>query len=283
MADLWDRLRLRVVPALLTAFGVMLLTAGLLSYADRTTAGPLPSDTPGPVSLVPSPSGSSIALGSASPSDLAVGDRERLTQRVRLRPRHAEPDPRPDGQARACAGDPDHRAGDGHRSAHRRRPEWLPVVQRRDVLQGAGSARREAGDLPLRPRPDRDVPAVASMRRRSRTARRCWACWCRSTRATPSSTCTRSPASSATRRSLDQAFNTTRDRLWLQTSEGPNSTYPKLMLIADPVSTGSAAYDESHPKAHPHRVRVSGPARLDPVDPPQEDGRGRRDAHDDHA
>ena len=66
MSDLWDRLRLRVVPALLTAFGVMLVTAGLLSYADPTTAGPVPSETP-VVETLP-PDATDVAIASATPS-----------------------------------------------------------------------------------------------------------------------------------------------------------------------------------------------------------------------
>src|SRR6476620_11206488 len=66
MSDLWDRLRTRVVPALLTAFGVMLLTGGLLSYADPTTAGPEPSETP-VVETLP-PDATAVAIASPSPS-----------------------------------------------------------------------------------------------------------------------------------------------------------------------------------------------------------------------
>ena len=52
-------------------------------------------------------------------------------------------------------------------------------------------------------------------------------------------------------RSLDQALNARSDQLWLQTSEGPNSSYPKLMVVAKPLSTGPASYGDSHPKARP--------------------------------
>jgi hypothetical protein len=41
------------------------------------------------------------------------------------------------------------------------------------------------------------------------------------------------------------------ERLWLQTSEGPNYTYPKLIVEAHRVSTGSTTYSISHPRAHP--------------------------------
>ena len=52
--------RTRLLPALLTALGVVLLTAGLLSYADPTTAGavvePSPTSVELPPSTAPSPS-----------------------------------------------------------------------------------------------------------------------------------------------------------------------------------------------------------------------------------
>jgi hypothetical protein len=40
-----DLIRARVLPALLTAAGVTLVVAGLLSYTDPAEAGPLPSPT----------------------------------------------------------------------------------------------------------------------------------------------------------------------------------------------------------------------------------------------
>ncbi len=46
--------RTRLLPALLTALGVVLLTAGLLSYADPTTAGTFVEESPTSVELSPS-------------------------------------------------------------------------------------------------------------------------------------------------------------------------------------------------------------------------------------
>ena len=50
--------RTRLLPALLTALGVLLITAGLLSYADPTTAGTVAEATPSAVDLSPAPSAS---------------------------------------------------------------------------------------------------------------------------------------------------------------------------------------------------------------------------------
>jgi hypothetical protein len=43
------------------------------------------------------------------------------------------------------------------------------------------------------------------------------------------------------------------DKLWLQTSTGPNYTYPKLFVKADWVATTSVSYADAHPKPHPYK------------------------------
>jgi hypothetical protein len=43
----------------------------------------------------------------------------------------------------------------------------------------------------------------------------------------------------------------TRERLWLQTSTGPNTTYPKLIVEAARFSTVRTTYAASHPTPHP--------------------------------
>jgi hypothetical protein len=45
----------------------------------------------------------------------------------------------------------------------------------------------------------------------------------------------------------------TSERLWLQTSEGPNHTYPKLIVVAERVGSSSVSYAAAHPNAHPKR------------------------------
>jgi len=59
MSPLLDNIRTRVLPALLTALGVVLITAGLLSYADPTTAGTTVEESPVVEVLTPSPAPSS--------------------------------------------------------------------------------------------------------------------------------------------------------------------------------------------------------------------------------
>jgi hypothetical protein len=51
--------------------------------------------------------------------------------------------------------------------------------------------------------------------------------------------------------SLQSAFNTKTERLFLQTSEGPNGTIPKLQVVADFLSAEPTDPAAAHPKPHP--------------------------------
>jgi Sortase domain len=52
-------------------------------------------------------------------------------------------------------------------------------------------------------------------------------------------------------RSLTDAINATAQELWLQTSEGPSGAYPKVQLVARPLSRGPASYADAHPVPRP--------------------------------
>jgi len=52
-------------------------------------------------------------------------------------------------------------------------------------------------------------------------------------------------------RNLNDAINTNFERLFLQTSEGPNGTVPKLQVVADYLSSEPTDPAAAHPKAHP--------------------------------
>jgi hypothetical protein len=53
--------------------------------------------------------------------------------------------------------------------------------------------------------------------------------------------------------SIQSAFGVTSERLWIQTSEGPTASYPKLIVVAKRVSSVSATYSSSHPTPRPYR------------------------------
>lgn len=54
---------------------------------------------------------------------------------------------------------------------------------------------------------------------------------------------------------LNEAFSTTTERLFLQTSEGPHGTVPKLQVVADYVSSDRADPKAAHPDEHPRVCR----------------------------
>jgi hypothetical protein len=54
-------------------------------------------------------------------------------------------------------------------------------------------------------------------------------------------------------RDLNAAYADTVGRLWLQTSEGPNDSYPKLQIVADFLSSERANPIAAHPPAQPRQ------------------------------
>lgn len=54
---------------------------------------------------------------------------------------------------------------------------------------------------------------------------------------------------------LNDAAAATTERLWMQTSEGPNGTVPKLQVVADFLSAEKTDPTSAHPAAHPRICR----------------------------
>ncbi len=54
-----------------------------------------------------------------------------------------------------------------------------------------------------------------------------------------------------TSRPMTGVFSLTRERLWLQTSTGPNNTYAKLIVEASRYKTVKSTYAAAHPRARP--------------------------------
>ena len=52
-------------------------------------------------------------------------------------------------------------------------------------------------------------------------------------------------------RNVDEALHTTTERLFMQTSEGPNGTVPKLQVVADYLSSDPTDPAAAHPTPHP--------------------------------
>jgi hypothetical protein len=50
---------------------------------------------------------------------------------------------------------------------------------------------------------------------------------------------------------LDDAIAATTDQVWLQTSEGIGTKFPKLQLLGEPLSNGAADPAKAHPSPKP--------------------------------
>ncbi|MEX2184672.1 MAG: sortase [Chloroflexota bacterium] len=224
MADLRDRIRTRFVPALLTATGVTLLAAGLLTYTtpvvaesppDVASASPTaPATTPPLITLPP--------IGSATPpSATPSADPDRAATRIRIAaldidlPIIKGPPGYPlcnvamylkelgqPGQDRAT-----------YIYAHAREGMFLPLLET--------SERRQRGVV-VEVWTSDDVKFLYEIVdvRRNQT-------------------------------SLDDAASAVTEQLWLQTSEGPKGTPGKTQVIAEPLSVERADPADAHPKPKP--------------------------------
>ena len=148
MSAVLDRIRTRIVPACLTALGVALLAGGLLSYTTPVAADPLPSGTD-----TPSADGDSARRGvDAEPADHAAADRLRAADASGI---PEIPANRVPTRVRIAALKID--------LAVIRPATSYPAcnVAMWYDDRTARAAGRGQGDLPVRARPDRDVPPAA--------------------------------------------------------------------------------------------------------------------------
>ena len=231
MRSLLDRLRTRVVPALITAAGVTLVSAGLLTYTAPVEAVPPPSGspvavaspTPSPTAAPRSPRPSALptVASTASPSVPA----DRVATRVAIpallidlpvikQPGDETSYPPCDvamyihslgqpGQPRAT-----------YLYAHAREGMFLALLEStRQELVGKIVQVWTSDDMLF-------LYEIYELRRDQRT--------------------------------LDDAVAATTEQLWLQTSEGPRGTPGKTQVIARPLSSGPAANPaDAHPTASP--------------------------------
>jgi hypothetical protein len=231
MADLADRIRTRVIPALLTAFGVTLLAGGLLSYTPGATANQLPSPSP---TVAPAPPTSaplitipplpSDGVPAASPSAPA----DRVATRVRIAALKIDlpivaPPPGPNAYPLcdvamylAGLGQP----GEGRATylfAHARTGMFLPLLEA-SLVQNGKSMIGMVVEVWTSDN-QRFLYDITEVRRHQTD--------------------------------LNDASSATTEQLWLQTSEGPKGTPGKLQVIAEPLSQEAADPAEAHPVARP--------------------------------
>lgn len=225
-----DRLRTRLIPAIVFAAGLTIVVAGALSFLSPVVAGGPDADPSGPVGPVPTaspplpvfpaiPTPSIAPSPSAGPADTAVPTRIVIPgMRIDL-PIVANPDGYP-----YCNVAMYHRAfhtpgepGATFIFAHARKGMFLPLLDASRVSNG----KKLLGMLvSVYTDDDRQHLYEISAVRRHQTT-------------------------------LDRLAAAKTDQLWLQTSEGPRGTLEKLHVVADPVTVLPASSAEAHPKARP--------------------------------
>ena len=231
MHALVERFRTRLVPALLLALGLALLGSGLLSYATAVESAPeavaLPTHDP-----LPTIDPSIVLPGSSAGTAEPTFPPDRVATRVVLRrlkidlPVIAQPPSA--GAFPLCdvalyftdLGQP----GSGRATyiyAHARRGMFLPILTASQDHNGqkliGQTVEVYTSDNML------FLYQIAEVRRHVRE--------------------------------MTGAYADDIGRLWLQTSEGPNDSYPKVQVVADYVSSAPADPDAAHPKAHPRQCQ----------------------------
>ena len=247
MAPLLAALRTRLLPALVTAMGVMLVTAGLLSYVDPATAGTAvvespsietlaPTVAPTTTMAVPSPSAGPSAGPSADPSASASvaptaaptnkpADRAVATRVVIPALKIDLPIVKANKGYPLCnvamyikeLGQPgEDRAT--YLYAHARDGMFGPIYEL--AIPGRNGKKMLGMVVQVYTSDDRlYVYEIREVRLHQRD--------------------------------LDDALAATSEELWLQTSEGPKGTPGKTQLRALPISVGEADPKDAHPKAKP--------------------------------
>jgi hypothetical protein len=234
-------LRDRLVPALLTAAGVTLLAAGLLQYGGNAQASPI-VPTPGPSDGAGLPSLGFVVPslpplnGSTPPSGAPSADPNRVATRVVIDqlgidlPVVAQPNgnypycnvamylPAP-GLRQPGEG------GSTYLYAHARDGMFGPLYER--AILGRSGGAKSLISMIVRVYTSDDYMFEYEITRVL-------------------------PHVKADSHFLDGPLAVKSETLWLQTSTGPNGSYPKLQVIAKPffVDTVNNPAD-AHPKAHP--------------------------------
>lgn len=230
MVTLGERLRTRVLPALLTASGVTLLAAGLLSYIPPVAAVPVitpspatarPSAAPTPSALITLPPLSSQPPPSASPS----ADPNRVATRVRVpaldidMPIIEGPAGYPYCDVAMYLLDREQRLGQPGQGraiylfGHARAGMFLPLLETPEKTQlGMVVEVWTSDDYKF-------LYEIVDVRRAQTT--------------------------------LDDPLAADSEELWLQTSEGPRGTVGKTQVVAEPLSVERADPAEAHPTPRP--------------------------------
>jgi hypothetical protein len=235
MDELLSRVRTRLLPALLTASGVMLIAAGLMSYtAPADALVPSPTPTAVAASATPTPRPSATATPSIPPSVEPSASPSPTFPADRVATRVVVPALTIDLPVITPPGGPDAyplcdvamfikelgQPGQGRATylyAHARTGMFLPILESSRINNGAGMI-----GMLVEVYTSDDMLFLYEITevRRNQT-------------------------------SLDDAIAAAGEELWLQTSEGPRGTPGKTQVIAKPLSSGPADPAEAHPSPKP--------------------------------
>lgn len=238
MAFLAERIRTRLIPALLTATGVAFLAAGILSFSTPVTADPNPTSSPSAAPAVvatPSPLITLPPLGSGGPSASAPAiPADRVVTRVRVAAlnidlpvirsatvpcgvalEYLDPHLGQPGQGRAT-----------YLYSHAQAGMFLPILT---ASMASNGKKMKGMVVEVWTSDDQRFLYVLTQVRRH------------------------VPFQSA----FDAAFAVTTDQIWLQTSEG-KGTQPKLQVVGELLSQEAVSHAEANPTPHPHAPTVIG-------------------------
>ena len=233
MADLAERIRIRLLPAVLTALGVAGLAAGALSLTTPVAADPLPSVSPTFVSPTIAPPTTPLITfppipSEAAPSSSPTPPADRVATRVRVAALDIDlPIVKPSGTADAYPlcdvamyiqelGQP----GQGRATylyAHARTGMFLPILDA-SLVQNGKSMLGMVVEV-WTSDDQRFLYEITEVRRHQLD--------------------------------LNAALEAPGEELWLQTSEGPKGTPGKTQVIALPISQEAADPADAHPVAKP--------------------------------
>jgi hypothetical protein len=226
MRSLLGWIRGRLFPAVVTAAGVALLAAGLLSYQDPPEAVAL-APTPGPGAPAATPEPSLLPIPTLDPAASAVPS---AVPRDRVATRVVVPALRIDLPVVRPPDDPDHfpycdvaefipqlsqpgLPGTTYLYAHAREGMFLPLLRTADRKMIGMLVQVYTSDDQL------FLYEITRVLRNQST--------------------------------LDIAFAAKEEQLILQTSEGPRGTIGKTQVVARPISVGPADPELAHPRARP--------------------------------
>jgi sortase (surface protein transpeptidase) len=230
VATLLNALRNRLLPAVLTATGVSLIAAGLLTYSAPVEAAPGPTDSPPIVAVSPTPTiplPSFPPSGSASPSPSAPADR--VATRVVIPALKIDlPIVKPVGGSNtypqcnvAMYIKELHQPGQGGATylyAHARDGMFGPIYHLATEVR----------------KPQKMLNMIVQVYTSDDQVFEYYV-----TQVLLHQT------------SLNAALDATTEELWLQTSEGPKGTVGKTQVRAELLTVGPADHADAHPTPHP--------------------------------